>query len=340
LLVNHDSKSVIGHVSSGLNLEMDEMATVVGSIMDGTWSDDEIALLLNALRQKGETVSEVAGAALAMRQHMTPVRTERTEFIDTCGTGGDGSGTFNISTAAALVTAASGVAVAKHGNRSITSKTGSADVLAELGVNVEAPVATVEKCLDKVGICFCFAPQLHKSMKHVAAARRKLGVPTIFNLLGPICNPASAPYQLLGVGKPHLRDLLADALRMLGAQRAVVVVGADGLDEVTISAATHVSDVRDGSVEEHVWHPGDFGMQVTGKEAMIVDGPAASARMIRDILNGVAGPARDIVVMNAAAALWVAGVSPSLSGCAERAQAAIDSGATNDLLARWVQASK
>ncbi len=337
--MNHDSKSVIGHVSSGLNLEMDEMATVVGSIMDGTWSDDEIALLLNALRQKGETVSEVAGAALAMRQHMTPIRTERTEFIDTCGTGGDGSGTFNISTAAALVTAASGVAVAKHGNRSITSKTGSADVLAELGVNVEAPVATVEKCLNEVGICFCFAPQLHKSMKHVAAARRKLGVPTIFNLLGPICNPASAPYQLLGVGKPHLRELLADALRMLGAQRAVVVSGDDGLDEVTISAATHVSDVHDGQVENRLWHPGDFGMQVCGKETMIVDGPAASARMIRDILNGVAGPARDIVVMNAAAALWVAGVSPALSVCAKRAQEAIDSGAANDMLARLAQAT-
>jgi anthranilate phosphoribosyltransferase len=337
--VNHDPKSVIGHVSGGLNLEMDEMAQVIGSIMEGTWSDDEIALLLNALRQKGETVSEVAGAAQAMRRHMTPVRTERTHFIDTCGTGGDGSGTFNISTAAALVTAAAGVAVAKHGNRSITSKTGSADVLAELGVNIEAPVATVEKCLDEVGICFCFAPQLHKSMKHVAAARRKLGVPTIFNLLGPICNPASAPYQLLGVGKPHLQDLLADALRMLGAQRAVVVLGADGLDEVTISDATHVRDVHDGQVEELVWHPGDFGMQVSGKETMIVDGPAASAQMIRDILDGVAGPSSDIVVMNAAAALWVAGVSPSLSACAETARAAIDSGAAKDLLARLAQAA-
>lgn len=337
--MKHDPKSVIGRVSGGLNLEMDEMAAVVGSIMDGNWADDEIALLLNALRLKGETVAEVAGAARAMRQHMTPIRTERTEVIDTCGTGGDASGTFNISTAAALVTAASGVAVAKHGNRSISSKTGSADVLAELGVHIEAPVATVEKCLDQVGICFCFAPQLHKSMQYVAAARRKLGVPTIFNLLGPLCNPASAPYQLLGVGKPHLRELLAEALSMLGAQRAVVVSGADGLDEVTISDATHVSDVHQGLVETRVWHPGDFGMQVTGKETMVVDGPAASARVIRDILDGRAGPARDIVVINAAAALWVAGVAPDLTGCVARAIDAIDSGAAKELLARWVQAA-
>lgn len=337
--MQHDTQSVIGHASGGFDFEMDEMADVIGSIMEGKWTDDEIALLLNALRLKGETVAEVAGAALAMRRHMTPVRTRRTEVIDTCGTGGDASGTFNISTAAALVTAASGVAVAKHGNRSITSKTGSADVLAELGINIEAPVAVVEKCLDEVGICFCFAPQLHPSMRHVATARRKLGVPSIFNLLGPLCNPASAPYQLLGVGKPHLRELLAEALKMLGAQRAVVVTGADGLDEVTLGGATHVSDVRGGQVETRTWHPGDFGMRPSGREAMIVDGPAASARVIRDVLNGVAGPSRDIVVINAAAALWVAGTRPALAACAEQAAAAIDSGAAKDLLARWARAA-
>lgn len=338
-MVNHDSKSVIGHVSGGFNLEMDEMAQVVDSIMAGHWNDDEIALLLNALRLKGETVAEVAGAAQAMRRHMTPVRTERTEFIDTCGTGGDASGTFNISTAAALVTAAAGVAVAKHGNRSITSKTGSADVLSELGVNIEAPVATVEKCLDQVGICFCFAPQLHPSMKHVAAARRKLGVPSIFNLLGPLCNPASAPYQLLGVGKPHLRELLAEALRMLGAQRAVVVTGADGLDEVTLGDATHVSDVQHGEVQSLEWYPTDFGRQVAGLESMVVDGPAASAAVIRQILDGVGGPSREIVVINAAAALWVAGVDNSLANCAARAAEAIDGGAAKELLARLAQVS-
>ena len=337
--MNRDSKSVIGHVSGGHNLEQDEMANVVGSIMEGKWSDDEIALFLNALRLKGESVAEVAGAAQAMRRHMTPIRTSRADVIDTCGTGGDGSGTFNISTAAALVTAASGPAVAKHGNRSITSKTGSADVLAELGVNIEASVATVEKCLEQVGICFCFAPLLHPSMKHVGPARRKLGVPTIFNLLGPLCNPASAPFQLLGVGKPHLRELLAEALTKLDVQRAVVVSGADGLDEVTISDKTHVNDVHDGRIDTHLWHPSDFGMQAAGKEMMLVDDPISSARLIREVLDGVPGPCRDIVVMNAAAALWVAGVNPELKACAAKAIEAIDSGAAKDLLARWAKAS-
>ncbi len=337
--MTEQAKTVIGHVSGGGNLQMDEMAAVVGSIMDGDWQDDEIGLLLNALRVKGETVAEIAGAAQAMRQHMTPIRTERTELIDTCGTGGDASGTFNISTAAALVTAACGLAVAKHGNRSITSKTGSADVLAELGVRIDAPVATVERCLNEVGICFCFAPQLHQSMKYVAAARRKLGVPTIFNLLGPLCNPASAPFQLLGVGKPHLREVLADALKLLGARRAVVVTGADGLDEVTISTETHVSDVCDGEVTNRVWRPSDFGREVADKKSMVVDSPAASARLIREILAGAAGPAREIVVVNAGAALWVAGVVPDLAAGATRAAAAIDGGAASDVLARWVKAS-
>ena len=223
------------------NLTMSEMSGVIDGIMRGQWSEADIAELLLALREKGETVDEVAGAAQALRAHMTPIRTVRRGVLDTCGTGGDRSGTFNISTAAALVTAAAGVPVAKHGNRGITSRSGSADVLAALGVNIEAPVAVVERCLDELGICFCFAPQLHPSMKHVAAVRRQLGVPTIFNILGPLCNPAAAPFQLLGVGRPPLRPLLAAALARLGTQRAAVVSGADGLDEVTLAAATHVT---------------------------------------------------------------------------------------------------
>lgn len=318
---------------------MDEIAGIVGSIMDGDWSDAEIALFLNALRLKGETVAEIAGAAKAMRQHMTPIRSTHENLIDTCGTGGDGSGTFNISTAAALVTAAAGQPVAKHGNRSITSKTGSADVLAELGVNVEASVETVERCLDEVGICFCFAPQLHSSMKHVAAARKKLGVPTIFNMLGPLCNPASAPFQLLGVGKPHLRQLLAEALSMLSAQRAVVVCGEDGLDEVTLQGSTIVTIVEGDATSETSWRPSDFGMEEAGQESMQVDDPPSSAAMIRDILAGTAGAARDIVVLNSAAALWTAGANESTIACARKAAEAIDSGAARDLLARLAEAS-
>lgn len=337
--MSNDATAVTGRVSGGEDLSMDEMAEVIGAVMAGDWSDDEIGLFLNALRLKGESVAEVAGAASAMRRHMTPIRSSREGCIDTCGTGGDGSGTFNISTAAAIVTAAAGVPVAKHGNRSITSKTGSADVLVQLGVNIEASVATVERCLDEVGICFCFAPLLHSSMKNVAAARKKLGVPTIFNMLGPLCNPAAASYQLLGVGKSELRPKLAAALALLGAQRAVVVCGEDGLDEVTISGATQVSDVRGGSITELTWRPSDFGIEEAGKDAMQVDGPEASAAMIREILAGKPGPPRDIVIINAAAALWTAGMDASLQACAARATDAIISGAANALLAKLAESS-
>lgn len=333
--------SVVGRVSGGENLTMDEMAAVIDSIMQGEWDDDSIALLLNALRQKGETVDEIAGAAMALRKNMTPIRTKHTDFVDTCGTGGDGSGTFNISTAAALVTAAAGLPVAKHGNRSITSKTGSADVLAELGVEVMAPVPVVERCLDEVGICFCFAPQLHASMKHVAAARKKLGVPTIFNMLGPICNPASAPHQLLGVGKAELCTLLPSALAKLGITRAVVVRGEDGLDEVTLNGNTTVVEITEGNVAaEQTWTPEDFGLSRADQSTMQVDGPAASAAMIRTVLDGVSGPPRDIVVLNAAAALWTAGRAPEPAECARLAADAIDSGAARDLLSRWAEASR
>ncbi len=192
---------LIGRVSGGQDLTMEEMSSAIDQIMQGNCEQQQIGLLLTALRAKGETVDEVAGAARAMRKHMKLIRSDRDDLLDTCGTGGDGSGTFNISTAAALVTAAAGVPVAKHGNRAISSKTGSADVLAVLGVNIEASITQVEACLEKLGICFCFAPLMHQSMRHVAAVRKKLGVPTIFNLLGPLCNPARAAYQLLGVGK-------------------------------------------------------------------------------------------------------------------------------------------
>ena len=334
-----DPQEAWQRVSAGTDLSLQEMADVVDAIMGGRWTDDEIARLLQALRDKGETVEEIAGAAMAMRKHMTPIRTGRPGVVDTCGTGGDGSGTFNISTAAALVTAAAGVPVAKHGNRAITSRTGSADVLAALGVAIEAPVPVVERCLDEVGLCFCYAPQLHPSMKHVAAARRKLGVPTIFNLLGPLCNPAQAPFQLLGVGKPHLRATLAAALRLLGTRHAVVVTGEDGLDEVTLSGATQVSEILAGQLRDLRWTPDDFGLPCGQRQSLLADGPASSARIIRNILAGVPGPPRDIVVANAAAALWTAGAGCSLASCAQVAAEAIDSGAARELLARLVEVS-
>ena len=319
---------------------MEQMASAIGEIMSGDWEENEIGLLLTALRAKGEAVTEIAGAAKAMREKMTKIKSEKTGLLDTCGTGGDGSGTFNISTAAAIVTAAAGVPVAKHGNRSITSKTGSADVLAELGVNIEATVEQCERCLDEIGICFCFAPLLHQSMKHVGPVRKKLGVPTIFNLLGPLCNPAAAEFQLLGVGKPEIRNKLAEALGMLGTKRAIVVTGADGLDELTISTTTNCTEISPDSQREFQWTPEDFGLtSTTDTSSMQVETPAQSAEIIQSVLAGKPGPSRDIVSLNAAAALWTAGVSTSEKDCLSRVNDAIDNGIASDLLNRLKVAS-
>ena len=307
--------------------------------MRGEVPDEQIALLLTALRIKGETVEEIAGAATAMRRHMRPIRSQRTGLLDTCGTGGDGSRTFNISTAAALVTAAAGVPVAKHGNRAASSRTGSADALAALGVNVNAELAVVERCLDTLGICFCFAPLFHPAIKRVGEVRKRLGVPTIFNLLGPLTNPAGAAFQLLGVGKQHLRPILAEVLSILGTERAVVVSGDDHLDEVTIAAPTRATEAAAGQQREWVWNPESFGQPQSPLDSLTVDDPAASASMIQSVLAGTPGPPRDIVIANAAAALWTAGKSDSLTTCAQFAATAIDSGAARELLAKLVEAT-
>ncbi|HEX4145910.1 MAG TPA: anthranilate phosphoribosyltransferase [Pirellulales bacterium] len=332
--------SLLENLTQGRDLTFDDMRVVTGRIMQGGCSDEQIARLLTLLAAKGETVDEVAGAAAAMREQMTPIRTTRTGVLDTCGTGGDGSGTFNISTAAALVVAAAGVPVAKHGNRGITSRSGSADALAALGVNVAADVPTVEACLDELGICFCFAPLLHQSMKQVAPIRRQLGIPTIFNLLGPLSNPARAEYQLLGVGKARLRPLLAAALARLGVRRAAVVSGDDGLDEVTLAGGTTVTDVIGASLSESRWTPEDFGLRSASLDPLRVAGPDESAAMIRQVLSGMAGVARDVVVLNAAAGLWIVGRSDSPRQAAEMAAAAIDSGAAARLLAQLAKATQ
>jgi len=328
---------MIGRVTSGEDLSLQEMASTIGAIMQGQCSESDIAALLMALRTKGEAVTEVAGAAMAMRKHMTPIRTSRTALIDTCGTGGDGSGTFNISTAAAIVAAAAGAAVAKHGNRRMTSRSGSADVLSELGVNVEASVAQVEACLDQLGICFCFAPLMHQSMKHVAGVRRKLAVPTIFNLLGPLCNPANAPFQVLGAGRGETRIKLAEALSLLGTKRSMVVHSRDGLCEISISDVTDVSEVQGNHVTEGTLAPADFGIE-TGSLIMLsaVD-PAESAEKIQRVLSGHTGPTRDVVLANASAALWVSGMCDSLERGAERCAHAIDNGQAAEMLKELVE---
>jgi anthranilate phosphoribosyltransferase len=330
-------EALLGRLSAGEDLTMEEMSDAIEAVVSGAVSDGQVGLLLMALRTKGETAQEIAGAAMALRRHMTPLRTKRPGGSDPCGTGGDGASTFNISTAAAGVVAAAGVPVAKHGNRGVTSKTGSADALAALGVNIAADLARVEQCLDELGICFCFAPLMHPSMKRVAEVRRKLGVPTIFNLLGPLANPASAPLQVVGCGQPELRALLAEALALLGSHRALVVQGEDGLDEVTLCGPTRVTEVSRGELRNFTWTPSDFGLEPSALDSLTVDGPEASASVIQEVLLGVQGPKRDIVLLNAAAALWTAGRADSPRAGAEMASIAIDSGAASALLARLVE---
>jgi len=331
-------QSAIQRVESGHDLSLDEVVETFDQIMGGGCPEDDIARWLLALNRKGPSVSEVAGAATALRRKMTPIRSSRPELLDTCGTGGDRLHTFNISTASALVTAAAGVPVAKHGNRAASSHSGSADVLAVLGVNVEAGVDCVERCLDELGICFCFAPLLHNAMKHVAPVRKKLGVPTIFNILGPLINPAGASRQLLGVGRAELRPLLAEALVLLGTVRSMVVHGSDGLDEVTLTGSTDVAEAA-GQVRHFQWTPADFGLGNIDLKSIQVSGSDQSAATIRGVLAGRPGPARDIVVANAAAALWTAGAVPSPAAGAVLAAEVIDTAAASDLLARLVARS-
>jgi anthranilate phosphoribosyltransferase len=334
------NSSRVSHVAAGNDLSREEMAETIDQIMRGNWSDEELAGLLTALHEKGETFLEIAGAAEALRQHMRRIHSRHDRLLDTCGTGGDRSGTFNISTAAAIVTAAAGVPVAKHGNRSITSRTGSADVLAELGVNIEASVEQAERCLDQLGICFCFAPLMHPSMRHVGAVRRRLGIRTIFNLLGPLCNPANAATQLLGVPRQELRGLLAAALKELGTQRSVVVCGEDQLDEVTLGGTTFCTLAEPNSCRDFCWQPADFGLSKTTERLSLLAGsPAESAAIIRRTLQNEAGPPREIVILNAAAALWTAEYAPELTACTTAAQEAIASGAAQETLQRLVEVS-
>jgi len=325
--------AAITSLRAGEDLTLEQTQAVIDQIMQGQTSEEQIGSFLTALAEKGETVDEVAGAAAAMRSHMTPIRTTRTGLVDTCGTGGGGSQTFNVSTTAALVAAAAGAVVAKHGNRSITSRSGSADVLAALGVNIQASVPQVERCLDELGLCFCFAPLMHPSMKHVGAVRKKLGIRTIFNVLGPLANPAGAEHQLLGAGLPELRPLLAGAIARLGATRTLVVSGVDGLGDVTITGETHVTEITSAGQREFTWTPADFGVAPGPLAPLLIETPDQSAAIIRQLLAGEPGGPRDIVVLNAAAALIAAGLETEPSSAAQRAAAAIDSGAAEALLA-------
>lgn len=318
------------------DLSTAETEAAFSAILNGQASDAEIAALLTAMRMKGETIDELIGAARVMRSCVTPVRPNVAGLLDTCGTGGDGQSTFNISTATALVVAACGVPVAKHGNRGVSSRTGSADVLAALGVQIEVPVETVEQCIREAGVGFCFAPLLHPAMRHAAPVRRRIAIATIFNLLGPLTNPAGAEYQLLGARDADVAAKLSEVLARLGTRHAYVVSGADGLDEVTLADATLAVEVRDGQTRRHRWEPADFGLEPGCRTDWVVADATASAERIRAVLGGELGPARAIVLANAAAALCAADRADSLVNGVAMAAQAIDAGRAVDVLSRLI----
>lgn len=298
----------------------------------GSFGEAEATAFLLALRLKGEASTEIAAAVGVLREAMVRLHPTTRPVLDTCGTGGDGSGTFNISTATALVVAGTGIPVVKHGNRSVSSRSGSADVLSSLGVLIESGPAWAEKSLARVGFAFCFAPHFHPALAKVAPLRRKLGVRTIFNLLGPLLNPAGAEYQLLGVSRPELLDSMAGAIARLGIRQAYLVCGRDGLDEVSLSAPTLVRHVHAGKVESLEWTLRDFGLPSVDLADLKADGPDASAAMIRDVLSGNDSPARRIVLANAGAALLAVERVSSLPDGVQLAAGAIDSGAAQRVL--------
>jgi anthranilate phosphoribosyltransferase len=330
------------------SLSREEARAVMTEIFSGRATDAQIAALLVALHMKGESVEEIVGFAEAIRAEAEPLPvhdnanlavtgTERDALVDTCGTGGDASGTFNISTATAFVVAGTGVRVAKHGNRSLSSKCGSADVMEALGVKISLPTAVLAGCLEEVGMVFLFAPSLHTAMKYVQPARRELRLRTIFNLLGPLTNPAHASAQVVGVYSVDLVEKLAEALSMLGLRRAMVVHGLDGLDEITITGATRIAEVREGNVHTYEVTPEEFGIERARLEDISGGDANTNAAIIRDILVGTKSPRRDVVLMNAAAALVAARRADHLSNALALAAQSIDSGAASAKLEALVK---
>lgn len=337
----------IKKVVDRVDLSAAEAELVLDQIMTGQCTDAQIASLLTALRMKGETVAELTGFAKVMRRKAARVHphttvseigdTEREALIDTCGTGGDVSGSFNVSTATAFVVAGAGIRVAKHGNRSVSSQCGSADVVEALGVRIELTPDTIGRCIDEVGIGFLHAPLLHEAMKYVALARRQMGIRTIFNMLGPLTNPAGANVQVLGVYAAHLTELLAQVLAGLGSTRALVVHGADGLDEITITSESKITELREGELKTYSVAPEDLGL---GRATLgdIQGGDARqNSRIILEVLHGSRGPRRDIVLLNAAAALMVSGRASDLKEGVTAAADSIDSGMALTKLERLIE---
>jgi anthranilate phosphoribosyltransferase len=322
------------------NLSVDESADAMGAIMSGEATPAQIGALLVGLTMKGERPAEIVGLARTMRAHAVPLTKTFDDVFDTCGTGGDRAGTFNISSATALIAAAAGLRVAKHGNRSVSSRCGSADVYEALGVNIAAPPSVVEQSLDRIGIAFFFAPTFHPSMRHAGPVRKELAVRTAFNLLGPLTNPARTRSQLVGVPHSELTELIARALLLLGSERAWVVHGADGIDEISTTGHTKVSECRNGSVSTFYVHPGDFGIPKASRQDLRGGDAATNAEILRRVLNGEKGPCRDVVLLNTGAALLVGGRAASVRDGIARAAHAIDSGAARAKLDAMIEASR
>ena len=331
-------QEAIRQVSSGKSLSIAESSEVFDGIMSGGATDAQIAAFIVALRMKGETPEEITGAATVMREKATHVIPGDTRHVvDTCGTGGDGARTFNISTAAALVAAGAGATVAKHGNRCVSSKCGSADVLEALGVNIGVDAGVMKQCLDEIGICFLFAPAYHKAMKYAIGPRKEIGIRTIFNILGPLTNPSLAKAQLLGVFSPELTVIMATVLKNLGSTRAYVVHGMDNLDEITITAETHVAEVANSAVRTYTIKPEDFGFSRHPLSAIAGGTAQENAAIVKEVLGGKKGPRRDIVVLNAGFAIAASGIAKDPKEGIAMAQEAIDGGMARKKLERLVE---
>ncbi|MCH8204068.1 MAG: anthranilate phosphoribosyltransferase [Candidatus Hydrogenedentes bacterium] len=330
----------VSAVVEGRDLSREEAAEVMRHLMQGEGTPAQIGALLVGLRMKGETVEEITGLAMTMREMSTKVKTKRSPLVDTCGTGGDTCGTFNISTTAAFVAAGAGVAVAKHGNRSAASECGSADVLEALGVNIDAPPELVGECIDDIGIGFLFARSLHGAMKHVAQARTELGLRTVFNLLGPLTNPAGACGQVVGVyDRVRIRDL-AQVLADTGTRHALVVTGSDGMDEITLSGPTHVAETTGGRVHVYDVSPETFGVAEAPSDTLRGGDAAENAEILKAVLDGEEGPRRDVVLINAAAAILVGDAAPDWTAAMGKARQSIDSGGARAKLDGLVLRSK
>jgi anthranilate phosphoribosyltransferase len=319
----------------------DEMLHIVRQIMGGEWSPVMIAAFIVGLRVKKETIGEITAAAQVMREFSTKVVVaDKTHLVDIVGTGGDGSHTFNISTCSMFVAAAAGARVSKHGGRSVSSKSGSADVMELLGININLSSEAIARCIEQVGVGFMFAPNHHPAMKNVAPVRKEMGIKTIFNLLGPLTNPANAPNILMGVFHPDLVGIQVRALQRLGAEHAVVVYGKDGMDEVSLGATTQVGELKNGEITEYEIHPEDFGMVMASNRALRVATPEHSKAMLLGVLDNAPGAARDIVILNAGVALYAANVVDSMKTGVQRARAAIESGAARAKLGQLVDLSQ